>query len=569
MKLLAIALIFWTFTVEANSSWKQFSLGTLSLENVLAGKVDFDTFCTGTLLNIEGQCHLITNAHCFNKNSDHAFVRNREYNFPEYAYELRSSNSNKKSGYDFFDGTKDFVELTTIKKRFISKDLAELNVTENIRPYCADLKPIDSNVLKNVTTKEQAYAAIGFYMSVPTVSFSKDKPWSREKGRTRLLPYQSSLNIKHFYQISDLSTFRGMSGGILINEDKMPIGILTRHIPYQEDSFVIGMPDVIQFLKDESEPSPINPEIYFEGNHLIYKSNNEDTIGENAHGNGGENSHGNGADPKTKGSVHPKLSLFRLPDEGVIDPLNKQMTVLSKCGIQIDGYEDYVRLKNCHEDIILRPRYGKIPLEFQKNLTERMLGNFGDHLLTGKAHKTLYVAHTKIIDQWQKIAHGNSQNIARISGNNFYLFSKAADLEWIFNTAGSGVRKLGRGTDRAYQVYFYTSGDGTAAIIEYASEKASPDGGTIFTLEYKNLKCDERQFLKIICSDDQDKIEFSLSKKSIQTQSLDFRLAMRTGMNIANLEGHEIVIYQYGEIKTDEEARLSGLPSGHPILLGL
>ncbi|MGE3609512.1 MAG: hypothetical protein AB7I27_07990 [Bacteriovoracaceae bacterium] len=554
---LLITFGFYLLSLSAHSSslsWRVFYIESFSAEKIYKNDLkNYNAHCSATLLKFQDGCHLITNAHCFKSYDDYAVIAaGGKEGFGEHEYDLRLGSSHKKSAYDFFYRSDDvFWNLTKIKKRFITKDLTELNLTESLQKQCDELKVIDLKKTERLGRKALPLAGIGFFMSAETITFSQDIPWAKGKGKTLPDIYSSSLNLEKFYQIPNLVTFRGMSGGLIIDEDKNPLAIITRHIPYQQETYAIGLSEVEKFVSEEFEPTPLLPELFLASNPLAFQDNKGEFVGENAHGNGGESEKLAGA----------KLSLLRLPLEGVIDPFNPKQIILNKCGHQIDGYDDYLHQKSCI-DSISRDADGYPSEDIREKILERMFGNLTNKNIYGEGQRLLFYQNEQFLDQWHKLAVGQTRNTVLIGSSHFFIHSKSVNMKRTFDG-----EKLEAQSETVVKIYFSLDDDSKKliAVVEHAKESLISDRPYL-EMTYTNLECDNRNFLKLICFDQNDKVEFSLSRNEVNSNSIDFRLAIRSGLMLGNLPGKELITYNFGKLTSDESKGPSMLPLRNPIM---
>ncbi len=576
--------------LSAAPNWRLFYIHTFSPE-MLRGNLaarhsgQYYRSCTATMLNVDGQCRLVTNAHCFPGNEGGAvLMMNPTINFPEHLYDPEAlTNASTRSSYDFFTTSVDrqmVVGSARLLKRFVSKDLAELAVGEELRQqYCADLRPIDPRAWRNLGRERASYAALGFFMATATATFTNDRPWRSGRDRITLEPFASSLNLREFFRAHTLTAYQGMSGGLIIDGRERPVGIIARHVPYQEETFLIGMGEVVRFLGEAQEPTPPHPEIFGLGNHLNFHSNNDRPTGENDHGNGGENDHGNGGEnDHGNGGENDhgngagtraraaSLSLLRLPAEGVVDPRNPRQIILARCGRQIDGYADYIATLGCQGPVVTRPVDGLPSDSVRRGLAERLLGNFQGRILRGNTSRLYYFDASSIGQSgaWRKIARGPVRSLLQVRGNELRFYKQSRDFNFIFNWERIPD------WDHGFNLTLLPLPDGRLQVwARYHLQTPLPGGRTRMRLENAQLSCDDRNHLKLICHDRQGNFEFSLSKKAADATKLEYRIAYRTGVNVSNHPGFALIDYFYGELDVNDQGRPSAIPEGDLALFGL
>lgn len=428
--------------------------------------------CSATLMRNpfkSDECSLVTNAHCISSLNDKI---------------LLSSDPGQvsKSVTAFFQP---FFSPTGVKvlRTNPGYDLAELSVPVTLQnEICLDLPEVENNNYQeidlrsvdknkpNATKIILSYASLGYNEKKSTVHFTDDVDWSVGRGYSELFREITSLpSLSYFYHFTNLQILNGMSGGATIDEQGQFIGINVRLIPYRDDSFVIPVKDVVQFLSFSTDTAT------------------SQVTGSNGSKNAGGNSGSNAGDENETQELDGPLSSLREPDEGVtinMSSISKRLVGIGP--FQIDGFDDFRLQQSKNLPHIYREStdFTKI----QKQIFQRLEGEFS-------------LQEKNYFDQ-----------------NDRYL-TRSSDGRWITTKKSSAFLKLKikRLSDRESLIRIYVSDSKITTSVKDVIYKATMSEN-LQTITLKNevdgtiMSCINNNYLKLICHNATEELSFSYSE---------------------------------------------------------
>jgi hypothetical protein len=209
------------------------------------------TTCTASLIKMNNKCHLFTNEHCIQ--SHPAFLN---LDIPELS---------------------DISVEVTEKDVATEWDLMTLNIPEDIeREFCSNLDNYNQQALVNQAIDPQsAFYSLGYSGrsgSTRLDIFSSQvdrtvfKARDNEEGSVRRdvkLEFPGGRAQVYNY----LPTYRGMSGGVLTNEDGDPLCLIHRTVPQQDTPQCVDLNDLNKFVEGKlpranPEDQLLNPELF-------------------------------------------------------------------------------------------------------------------------------------------------------------------------------------------------------------------------------------------------------------------------------------------------------------------
>lgn len=476
------------------------------------------TSCSATLFKYLEKCHLITNAHCIaNLNAViKLYVSSEQEIPPENSYNSHEL-YNESGGISFFAGHKDntpghlkiksrfesqfFATLpnkkvfqTNVKKISQAKDLAMIELPEMVKDhFCPQLHNIKFTSASQIASKKRGFFIAGFAKKF------LDKPASHyvwynqgtlyEIGECKYTPrikmIKSKLietdipNFSGLIKINNIQLFDGMSGSALIDDQMNLLGITSQYIPSQDSVFSIPVKDVINFIYEENLIK----------NALTMSLSNSNIFG-------GDNLHADGGD-KSISPRHPSLDFFQEPNEGI--SINKNSEILLAIGLnQIDGTDDFERLKKSKERRITRKLNGHPSLEIRKNIIKRLKGKYTSFY---SKHK-IFFQDEKHIWGWNSHKHGNLSTTIKVKKNSIKVtFGK-------HNISDSRQQIDYSPIPMALVNNEYFSKRNETYKISY-----SDDYKTVSLTSNRNnakLTCNNKHYLKLICQGEK-KHQFSIS----------------------------------------------------------
>lgn len=367
------------------------------------------TTCTASMIKLKGKCHLFTNEHCVNT---HPNVM-----------------------------TLDIPELSNQSWTVFEKEVAQewdlmsldlFGIQSN--SFCENLEEQSlENQKERPMERPAAYYSLGysgrsgekqidiFSSQVDQVDFIARDTARGSRSKVVNLEFPGGIASRYNY----IPTFRGMSGGVLTDEEGNPLCLIHRTVPQQDTPQCIDKHQLEQFVAGElprakPEDNLLHPELFLR----TYEKVPEESAGIIPTGNTtippGNTTipPGNTTIPPGNTTIPPSVkSLLFSPLnekcmeyvineanperdlgefiealEGVIDHNDGQRRELLavRCSEQspwqqIDGYEDY-RLKLAHQcgdlnnidekNRVYRDQEGYVPLKYRENLLERLAGVF-------------------------------------------------------------------------------------------------------------------------------------------------------------------------------------------------
>jgi hypothetical protein len=546
--------------------------------------------CTATLLNVDGSCHLVSNEHCTldgegrtNLYLGSSFCRMEEY---------------WESYWALAAGNCQAVPLT-IKKVDIAKDLVAFYLPRQLDEECQQ-SPVLTNewVFKDDSTHQspnrdfEAVAALGFVNGIYQESFTGRKNWLAHS-------LFSSAPIKRYYLAPDFYLYLalevgivpGMSGGISITNRGKVLGLTARFVPFQERSFIVPINDVLNFLKTpqvELSASTImssNLHGLAAGHFSTFdRSNTQRLGGENSSVMGGENSSvmggenssvmggenssvmgGENSSLQVRGYRPPfflkgearfsqdfPVRLFREPDEGIVLPENASEVLLGVVlkrpgrkliGEQIDGFDDFEnKAKSTPElikEAITRARRGLPKISVRRNLLERLRGVhqfvFEKVGLRDLQH-LVYCWMPEKTQKWELCQQGTAMPVVDLNPSKMTitLYDFGHRLR-NFGQVPIGRRPLFRHVPRRKTVWKIEPSQDWS-VIKLVSESSV-------------LVCQNRHYLKLICSNNFE--EFSLSITDTAAGDVSYRHTRQ----LQDPRGVNYINYEFGYLRSTKETR--------------
>jgi hypothetical protein len=229
----------------------------------------------------------------------------------------------------------------------------------------------------------------------------------------------------------------------------------------------------------------------------------------------GSNTYVDGGDRSDRRfTQRPLLEYFREPAEGI---LQGSKIILGIGANQIDGQNDFAKLKSGGQTQISRPQNGYPDLKIRKNILQRLSGTYRsveDMMKTSDEHSVTSI--------YYKPSSASPFGVERIMyGHSQYKMILDSDAKFLILDIDA-PENLGimQGSTLVEAVY-HTPGISMKWAIEI-----SDDAKTVTlkdTSTQQVLVCDNRHYLKLICSNQQ--MEFSISNSGPNENQARFRLA--------------------------------------------
>jgi hypothetical protein len=430
-----------------------------------------------------------------------------------------------------------------------SKDLALLEVPLEVKlGGCKELNELWMVNEEKITTKPTSIVLSGF-----TTNHKSGKPHVKV-WHTRGTQFKSGLinhkplfmpskikketstleNIDQFIVVDDIQMLPGNSGGTAHTSKGLFVGVTTRFHPTQDKVYIIPASDVVEYalyptqseetvdIKNTTEQVGGNGGTDGGGNGGTDGGGNGGTDGggnggtdgggnggtdgggnggTDGGGNGGTDGGGNGGTDGTGCVAFGSKNIFEEPYEGYLNEFGK--VVLAIGGNQIDGSDD---LKDHSEGLVIqRDADGYPSLEIRKGILERLSGNYPFNSSSKR-----YSKNDDHVLGWEEVSYGLGKSFLEV-GPKRIIVTKNIHVEYDSKSDSPSSIALNLKTEKRFDF----------------KVQASPDYKTI-TLKSKkeSLTCDNRNYLKLICSG--EKGSFSISLDSDQSGKARFRQTQRS-----------------------------------------
>jgi hypothetical protein len=494
--------------------------------------------CTATLINYQGQCHLLTNNHCVENKSDFKinFLKN---DMLKGSFDELESYSKQ---YAVSDDTSPIS--VTLKKVNHRLDLAVLTYnSKRIDNECSSIDPI-SLVDYNDGIDPQlvkTFVATGVVNNKPMIKFTSALSWAKGGfGATQVFYKYALGGGLYFWHVSDIDIIPGMSGSPIVNNINAFIGLASKYVDFQSSALIIPTPMILDVLDNKVLDLPEIDQVNYKNN-IINDAGNEHGGAGNEHGGAGNEHGGAGNEHGGAGNEHGgaggnptngNLQSFRAPDEGILVNNEILLGFTSKDGIlgktyyhQIDGHDEYqikinnpvylsdLALKGKINSMIKRPANGFPELDLRKKLLERLDG--------------FYYLESK---------NGQSARPFNQKKVQFLLNPKAP----------RGMEELERKT-----TVLMLDIDSKKNKFTIESEHLNLSLDITFSADYKQvyltkdkvkLVCENKHLLKLVCSG--EGVEFSVSlNHTAQSRYVKYRLAYND-----IIEGYPGINYWFGAV---------------------
>ncbi|MCF8059577.1 MAG: hypothetical protein K9K67_09790 [Bacteriovoracaceae bacterium] len=209
------------------------------------------TTCTASLIKIRGECHLFTNEHC--AQSKNAFMN---LDIPELS-------STSVEVYE--DNVATEWDIMTLKLPATVRD-----------EFCPHLEDQDQKELtQQALNPPKAFYSLGYSGRSGHTRldiFSSEVDDVRYQGEdTRRGSFRRSTKLEFPNGRADIynyiPTYRGMSGGVLTDEDGSPICLIHRTVPQQDTPQCVSLVDLNRFVEGtlpraNPEDNLLNPELF-------------------------------------------------------------------------------------------------------------------------------------------------------------------------------------------------------------------------------------------------------------------------------------------------------------------
>lgn len=517
--------------------------------------------CSASLFKIEGTCRITTNAHCV-RAKDGASLPEITLTAPPLAPRAPGDFREREVGSRDFgsDDPRRMFERSAegqtsewsvrVLKRDDAFDLAELSLPADVEQTICPLLT-ETEILPTAefvtTARVQAVAAIGYVMGREATHVSNDLAWNRGYGASTVTLVPTGVDADSvLLGVNHVRILPGMSGGTSINNWGHVLGITTRFVPMQYQTFIIPLATVARFLR---APAPAMlagtaPEFsqaivashQLKGGATLAGGNSHADGGGNSHGDGGGNSHGDGgasARDERFAKADP-LDILAEPDEGF--PIardageNAGKLLLGVGDRQIDGYDDYARFYTGagapHLGLVMRER-GKYPeRDVRRGLLSRLDGFYQWQGQMQDNRHLVYQEHAESPEGW---------GLALVGGDLVYIDINSKKSEIILHLFSHSLSPPGE-MGKLMQM--------GEAHITFKVSTSSDDRrislqSTVSTVG--NLECDNRNFLKLNCAGKDLRLSFSYEGKS--TKRLHYRFS-----RVVQVSGKPVISYQFGSL---------------------
>lgn len=192
-------------------------------------------------------------------------------------------------------------------------------------------------------------------------------------ARLRLTGFEE---LEYVFDLDNLQILPGMSGGLLIDSDQRPIGILSQSALFKDMSLVIPINEIKIFIH-----APRDDTYLFQSNSYRINPNSLKIFGDNGHADSG--------DKFAYYDPNDELKFFREPQEGIPFPSKDSETIyLAFKGKRINSYTYNIKnviknisLINAFDNslLITRDRNGYIDsLAIRKSILHRLRGFYSN-----------------------------------------------------------------------------------------------------------------------------------------------------------------------------------------------
>jgi len=499
--------------------------------------------CSSTMFKIGSSCFLVTSAHCLNDLGTQVKIVSHQ----GIDYESHLS--------DFFHPQEVSSELmTSVLKIDTQMDLAQLEIPNIFEQrICENLDPLailNENKLLEFHENGENVATLGFQNQMAWANYAGDLPWSYGIGYSYLHSYYlGEQHLPYLLEFRMLTTLPGMSGGAVIGYDGEVYGIIKGYVPFEDITIAILMKRVVEFL--DRNPSQIQMshiqtrkimqlpvQVHFNNQVQMAGLNHLQNSGRNTQENGGDNGHAAGNDQTHDGrfwNESDPLSVFREPNEGVPCPFMPDYLIIGKEDgdyYQVDGWDDFnhfIRGQTDESERIHRHARGFPEQEIREDIFERLEGFYRfTNLFPLMPYHHLYMENDQRADRWEKVMSGQPLVEIWLEDNKLEITFFEHPLQPVGEMIGQQVSY--------HQEVFFVSMNSDARRI------------TLHNQNY-TLHCDNRHFLKLICSDTIHGVEFSLS---VQSSEMNGKASFRWTRLISARSGHlekPLVDFYFGELQ--------------------
>lgn len=482
--------------------------------------------CSATFFKSRGKCSLVTNAHCLQKNDKKVLltglsleeqqdfsISNRFSHGRNFLVNSNDAQRSQLKSYESnFFKSHDEITLDVVKVDY-KKDLAELALSPQMEGLCAS---IEESIYVDEVPSESSIAFAGYSrLSLekkphPKVWYSNGSVVDNDKitfSLRELKKVPSTLSdLDHFLEISDIEMIFGQSGRVAVDSSANLLGITTRFHATQDKVYLIDLPSIIDFL----EKSESNEPDFLNGDNATHNGggNGAGNGGGNGAGNGGGNGAGNGGGCNLD-ERNDAFSIFREPYEGFINELGQ--IVLNIDGNQIDGSDDLLKYAG-GANVIARQADDYPAQVHRQEILQRLSG---DYQFLNATHK-IYEQDASFVLGWEQLQRNELQGNLSIKGN---------EIELKFDRYASSVNQDIVNSSVAINIFPSSTYKFTASLNE--------DSKTV-TLEDRqgnSYKCDNRHYLKLICSG--ERADISISRAAENSSKVSFRF-VKKGNAFAN-----------------------------------
>ncbi len=490
-------------------------------------------FCSATLIKAGGSCKLVTNAHCISEGETEVLLKSASDYMPNYlgtfavlqgtADISNSFESRKSVKKDFFwrYEQKFFSEKETSNTKVKvlasdrTKDMALLDVPMSVKTGgCKDLNELWMVNEEKITEEPTSVVLSGFTTNSRSgkphvkvwhtrgtkfrLGLLNEEPFYRP---TKITKETSTLeNVEQFLVVDNIQMLPGNSGGTAHTSKGLFVGITTRFHPTQDKVYIIPASDVVEYaLHPTQTEQSIDTKNTTEqvggngGTDGTGGNSGTDGTGGNSGTDGGGNSgtDGTGGNSGTDGTgcvVFGSKNIFEEPYEGYLNEFGN--VILAIGGNQIDGSDD---LKDHIEGhVIQRDASGYPSFEIRKNILQRLSGNY-----SFSSSSKRYSKNKDHVLGWEELTYGSGNTIIEVSPKEIKM-AKSLHIEKNSNSE-SPV-----GLNKNYQL---------ERIQSFKVEASSDFKTIILKSNRETLTCDNRNYLKLICSGEKSSLSISLDSE--------------------------------------------------------
>ena len=482
--------------------------------------------CSASLIKVDGTCAMVTNRHCAIQADDTvSLITDHDTQIPAGMLVL----------FGLHPEGKDPANVTTVKvlKKDGVYELAQLEVPEAIeKAYCPLIQEAGDgeNQREGVDGIKHAdsFASLAYLAGKPVVHYVDDMPWEQAQAPTETKFVQTGLDdYAVLLQASGLEIIPGMSGGLVINARKKVVGVNAQFIQFQDTGFIVPLATIAHFLKASTrmhESGDINKHAV-SATHIA-SLNAAANAGANGHGNSGGNGHGNsGGLIDSRFDVAEPLTLFREPDEGIPDPTNAGQLILGVGPSQIDGIDDFRMHPPTGADRVVSRPLNSYPNEsVRASLLNRLDGFYWMSQQSTDDRHILYIKNPDSPLGWSIAVQGRSALEIDVNSSKKQIY---VTISQNYLTPRGKPLELSASPSSSLLYSYVPSGDSKTIQLKLP-------GGKI-------VLCDNRHYLKLICSGEDS--EFSLSRSEL-TGEIKYRLTQKL-----SLGGKEYIDYQFGTLQ--------------------